>query len=69
MVIRMAVRRCRVRACVDGNAGETRSILGRYYLYCLTINCAYEVNPLTNEQITDHCMDTLREYYPGARDA
>jgi squalene-associated FAD-dependent desaturase len=39
------------------------------YLYCLTINCAHELNPLTNEQITDHCLDTLREYFPGARDA
>ena len=39
------------------------------YLYSLNTSAAYELNAMTNREMTDLSMDTLRKYYPQARDA
>lgn len=39
------------------------------WLYCLTTSAAYELNELTNSEILDISMDTLRKYYPAAKGA
>ncbi len=39
------------------------------YLYSLTTSAAYTLNELTNREIIDISMDTLREYYPKAGEA
>jgi len=39
------------------------------FLYSLTTSAAYYLNSLSNDAITDVSIETLRKYYPAARDA